>query len=56
MEHHPYSNKEGMMGAPDLSGHKDIRRETDRWRAKETATVDKSAVKTRGCKNMMAKS
>lgn len=47
-----------VMGAPDLAGHKDIRRERDRWRAKETAAVASRQIcrQDQGCKNMMAKS
>ena len=53
--------KKCVRGARDLSSAKDINRERERERegAKEPVPplpADKSAIKTRGCKNVMAKS
>lgn len=62
MEHHgPYCNKECVMGAQDLPSHKDIRGERQKDREQKRLPMpplpaNKSAVKTRGCKNVMAKS
>lgn len=52
-----YSNEECVMGAPHLCCPKDINREREREKEPMPPLLaDKSAVKTKGCKNAMAKS
>lgn len=62
MKHYgPYCNKERVTGPLDLSGHKDIRRERGKETDIQMETTplppllgDKSAIRTRGHKSVMA--